>query len=88
MGGDKKIEVLGIDVKDIQVPPINLNQTVPCLDQDGTNNPDVEFAPGRNNAQVLSLFGVGTMYPKNDNRVEFSLLTPVGGYQNFVLETQ
>lgn len=88
MGGEKKFEVLGIDAKDVDVPPITLNQTVPCSDQDGTSNPDVEFAPGRNNAQVLSLFAVGTMYPKNDNRVRLSLLQPIGGFQNFELETQ
>lgn len=78
-----------VDFKTVDIsPPVNITQTIPCVNQDGRQDPDVEFAPGRNNGEELLLFAVGKLFPKNDNRVRCHLNAAVHGIQDLELETQ
>ena len=90
LGGTKSYGLLEVvDFKTVDIsPPVNLRQTLPCINQDGREDPDLEFAPGRNNGEELLLFGVGKLFPKNDNRVRCHLNTAIQGIQNLELETQ
>lgn len=90
LGGTKTYGFLEVvDFKTIDIsPPVNMTQTTPCVNFDGTQDPDVEFAPGRNNGKILSLFGVGNLFPKNDNRVRCHLNAAIQGIQDLELETQ
>jgi hypothetical protein len=88
MGGTKHFEILGIGVFDKTVPGTDLQMVLPCVDLDGTTDPDVEFAPGVNNGLILSVAFLGKMFPKNNNRVRLHLNAPIGGIQDLELETQ